>query len=362
MDIFGRWLTNDDKEEKKRSCVVTTSQANLTFYNKKYIKQFHLPLSITMIHLVTKFLLAWLVRSIWQCKTGQPRIELTWIPYLKRVAPPGVISALDIGLSNWSFEFITVSLYTMCKSTAVIFILGFSLLFKLEKFRPSLVLVVFFISGGLFLFTYHSTQFHIIGFILVMSATFLSGLRWTLTQIMANRSEMGLRNPIDMMYHLQPWMILGLLPLSATFEGIHLGSTKQVFRYDNSLVLLSNIGLLSFGAFLAFFMETAEFLLLANTSSLTLSIAGIFKEVLVLFLAAEINGDHISFINGLGFGICLIGMMLHIILKTIHNKEHKFEREAEPISDELLEMLTHDGNANDTDDEEESIFRQSSYS
>lgn len=47
----------------------------------------------------------------------------------------------------------------------------------------------------------------------------------------------------------------------------------------------------------------------------------------------------------------------------ISDKEHKFEREAEPISDELLEMLTHDGNANDTDDEEEeSIFRQSSNS
>jgi len=29
----------------------------------------------------------------------------------------------------------------------------------------------------------------------------------------------GLSNPLDMMFHIQPWMILSLLPLSTAFEG-----------------------------------------------------------------------------------------------------------------------------------------------
>ena len=33
-----------------------------------------------------------------------------------------------------------------------------------------------------------------------------SGLRWTLSQMVMQKSEMGLANPIDMMYHIQPWM------------------------------------------------------------------------------------------------------------------------------------------------------------
>ena len=49
----------------------------------------------------------------------------------------------------------------------------------------------------------------------------------------------------------------------------------------------------------------------------------------------------------------------YIFSILILGKEHKFDREAEPVPDELLEMLTHDGKANDSDDEEESIFRQS---
>ena len=64
---------------------------------------------------------------------GHDRIVLTWRNYLSRVALVAVFSALDIGLSQWSFEFITVSLYTMTKTTAVLFILIFALVFKLER-------------------------------------------------------------------------------------------------------------------------------------------------------------------------------------------------------------------------------------
>ena len=44
-----------------------------------------------------------------------------------------VSAAVDIGLSNWSFMYITVSMYTMCKSTTIIFILISAIIFKLEK-------------------------------------------------------------------------------------------------------------------------------------------------------------------------------------------------------------------------------------
>lgn len=30
---------------------------------------------------------------------------------------------------------------------------------------------------------------------------------------------LGLSNPVDMMFHIQPWMILSLFPLSSGFEG-----------------------------------------------------------------------------------------------------------------------------------------------
>lgn len=96
------------------------------------------------------------------------------------------------------------------------------------------------------MFTYKSTQFNVEGFALVLGASFIGGIRWTLTQMLLQKAELGergaghqagwrqarpslrahpsphsagLQNPIDTMFHLQPLMFLGLFPLFAIFEG-----------------------------------------------------------------------------------------------------------------------------------------------
>jgi hypothetical protein len=47
---------------------------------------------------------------------------------------------------------------------------------------------------------------------------------WKLEHIISVKSSVifivGLSNPLDMMYHIQPWMMLSLLPLSTAFEGL----------------------------------------------------------------------------------------------------------------------------------------------
>jgi len=58
--------------------------------------------------------------------------------------------------------------------------------------RVTLLLVVLLIAGGLFMFTYKSTQFSAQGFMLVLCASFLGGIRWTLTQILMQKAELGM--------------------------------------------------------------------------------------------------------------------------------------------------------------------------
>lgn len=113
-----------------------------------------------------------------------------------------------------------------------------------------------------------------------------------------------------MMYHIQPWMIVGILPLTIFFEGMTV--------YEKGLsVIDENIGKnIIIGAFFAFLMELSEYLLLSYTSSLTLSIAGIFKEIFTLYLAIEYNGDVLSLLNFVGLFTCLVGISLHVILKA----------------------------------------------
>lgn len=292
----------------------------ITFYNKWMMKGFHYPLFMTLVHLAINFCLSALTRKAMQRWTGKARVILSWTDYFNKVAPTALATALDIGLSNWSFLFITVSLYTMTKSTAVLFILFFSLVFKLEEPNPFLILVVLLIAGGLFMFTFESTQFNLKGFIMVLLASFLGGIRWTLTQVLMQKAELGLQNPVDTMYHLQPLMFLDLFPLFLYNEGLSLSMTERFFRVTELLPLLNSIITLSIGGLLAFGLGFSEFLLVSRTSSLTLSISGIIKEVFILLLSTSLLGDKMSLINWLGFAVCLCGISLHVGLKTYYSK------------------------------------------
>lgn len=70
------------------------------------------------------------------------------------------------------------------------------------------------------MFTYKATQFDIFGFVLVLLGSASSGLRWTCAQLLLQKSKLGLRNPVDMVYHVQPWMILAIFPFAVAIEGI----------------------------------------------------------------------------------------------------------------------------------------------
>ncbi|CAH8463120.1 unnamed protein product [Dicrocoelium dendriticum] len=292
---------------------------SLTFFNNRCIKMFPYPLSITLMHMCSKFLFAWTLRELFSWYYRVRRIELPWSAYFKTTAIAGISSALDIGFSNWSFEFITISLYTMTKSTSIIFILLFSVLFRLERRRFSLLLVVLLISCGLFLFSYESAQFNGIGFSLVLLASFLSGIRWTMAQVLTQTKEWGLSHPVDIIYHTQPWMALAILPLSLFVESMELITSKNLFRAQDYSQLTLDLLFLSVGGILACGLECSEYLVISTASSLTLSIAGIFKEICTLFLAAKFNGDQISTVNIIGFLICLLGITLHVFLKMIHH-------------------------------------------
>ncbi|XP_053624788.1 solute carrier family 35 member C2 [Plodia interpunctella] len=286
----------------------------LTFYQGWLLKEFSYPLTVVMYHLVVKWLLSVLVRVVLHVITGTPQLMLSFLTSVRAVAPTGLASGIDVGFSNWGLQLVTISLYTMTKSTTIIFILGFAILLGLEKKSWSLVGIVFMIASGLIMFTYKATQFDLHGFNFLLFASFAAGLRWTFAQLLMQKSKLGLHNPVDMVFHVQPWMFFSLIPFMVMFEGM------SCFYYLGSLEngeLLPTILKVTVGATIAFAMEISEFLVVTYTSSLTLSIAGIFKEMCILVLAIKVGGDKLSSINLIGLALCLLGIIGHIVHKVL---------------------------------------------
>ena len=106
----------------------------------------------------------------------------------------------------------------MCKSSSLIFVLFFAFLFRLEKFSYRLVGVVLLIFVGVIMMVATETQFVLSGFIVIMSASALGGLRWSLTQLLLKTKEMGLDNPVSTIFWLAPIMGASLACISLAVE------------------------------------------------------------------------------------------------------------------------------------------------
>lgn len=293
----------------------------LTFYQKWFLRSYRLPLLIVAGHYLTKFILAAVIRATIEWVQKNRRIRISVQDQLRWLMPVGVCASLDIGLSNWALEYVTVSLYTMAKSSSILFIVGFSLLLRLEKWRTSLALEAVLISFGLFLFTWRSAQLDMRGLFLVELAALCTGVRWTISQLIMQGEDQPspLRHPLDVVVHVQPWMFLAIVPLVVVVEGSEL-TLKSLTHYRGEFQPLLILLLIFIGGILAFLMEMSEYLLLVNTSGITLSILGIVKEVITLLLAHYLHGDKLTYLNIVGLLLCISGMVVHSVVKNNRKK------------------------------------------
>ncbi|BET02714.1 solute carrier family 35 member [Nesidiocoris tenuis] len=324
----------------------------LTFYQRWFLQKFNYPLTVTMCHMATKFAVAAFCQWLWKWWHGKPRLKLDWSTTLRRILPMGIVSGIDIAFSNWGLHFITVSLYTMTKSSCVVFILIFAIVFKLEEKSWVQVGIVLAIAGGLLMFTYQAAQFNLIGFILVLLASFCSGIRWTLAQFLMQKTDSHLKNPLDFLYNVQPWMCLTVLPFVLAFEankGLHAWESLS-FPKDSSVVW-STLFYVGLGSFIALMMELSEYLIVSQLSGLTLSIANILKEVCTLTLAIEWNGDVMSRLNFEGLLLCMGGIILHVVHKLVKTRKSFEHQSHKQIIDEASARFLAD--VGTTDDEED---------
>ena len=110
------------------------------------------------------------------------------------------------------------------------------------------------------------TDFHLGGFLLCLTASSMSGFRWTLSQMLMQKKELGLENPVDAIYHLQPVMVISIAPLLISHGLLPFLTTSNLFGAEDISVLTQNFAKVFAGAFIAFALGMTEYLLVAKTS------------------------------------------------------------------------------------------------
>ncbi|KAF8324438.1 triose phosphate transporter [Cantharellus anzutake] len=301
----------------------------LSLYNKwmfgpKYFG-FPNPLFVTSVHMFVQFSLSAVLRRFWP-RQFKPKHQPTAEEYGWKAVPCAVATAGDIGFSNLSMKTITLSFYTMCKSSSLIFVLAFAFLFRLESFSWRLIAVIMIIFTGVVLMVATETQFELIGMLLVISASALGGLRWALTQILLRKKGLGMDNPAATVFWLAPPMGVTLVFLSGLIEGFGVFWEKAFFGGigASSRTILFTV----LPGVIAFVMVMSEYYIIQRVGMVPMSIAGIFKardlqklgglEVSTIILSGVVYGDDLTLINMVGVGITVIGIGLFTY--------HKYEK------------------------------------
>jgi solute carrier family 35 protein C2 len=201
----------------------------------------------------------------------------------------------------------------MCKSSALGFVLVFAFLFRLEQPSWRLVFIILIMTVGVVMMVAGETAFHVLGFILVMASACSSGFRWSLTQILLLRNP-ATANPFSSIFFLAPVMFVSLIVLAIPVEGFGPLSDGLIRLFDMKGTALG-IGILIFPGVLAFLMTASEFALLKRTSVVTLSICGIFKEVVTITTANFVFDDPLTPINITGLFVTIGSIAAYNFMK-----------------------------------------------
>ncbi|KAG0539403.1 hypothetical protein BDA96_03G319800 [Sorghum bicolor] len=298
------------------ACWYTLSTC-LTLYNKemlgKHMWKFPAPFLMNTVHFTLQAVASRAIVWFQQRGLEGGPSKMSWKDYCLRVVPTALATALDINLSNISLVFITVTFATMCKSASPIFILLFAFMFRLEKPSFSLLGIMLVVSFGVLLTVAKETEFNLWGFIFIMLAAVMSGFRWSMTQILLQKEEYGLKNPFTLMSHVTPVMAIVTAIISIVMDPWH--DFRASHFFDSSAHIIRSSLLLLLGGALAFFMVLTEYVLVSVTSAVTVTVAGIVKEAVTILVAVLFFHDPFTWLKALGLAIIIFGVSLFNIYK-----------------------------------------------
>lgn len=345
------------------------------------------PIFVTSFHQITLWALSFIYIKVKHVGSGKTKeqIALTkpgeadWKFYLKYLIPTALATAGDIGLSNVSFKFVPLTVYTIIKSSSIAFVLLFSCIFKIEKFHWKLGTIVAVMFSGVVLMVYKPSggaysedsevsetdrSLFLFGCLVVLGSSCLSGLRWVYTQLILKKvpknnlvatadvenhideddtvsinvssepkEQEEKPHPIYTIYQLAPIMGVALLATSLIVER----PFQQLFKsnlfkpsFDDEQIV--TFGSICKGIFLiilpgidVFFLTLCEFGILQYTKVLTLSIAGVVKEVLTILFGVLVLSERISGIyNWIGMTIVLLDVSYYNYFRYTQKQQQSY--------------------------------------
>jgi len=296
------------------------------------------PISLTMIHMTFCSSLAFLLVKV--LKLVEP-VSMSKEVYLSSVVPIGALYAFSLWLSNSAYIYLSVSFIQMLKALMPVAVYSIGVLFKKENFKGETMCNMVSISIGVAIAAYGEAKFDAWGVTLQLGAVAFEATRLVMIQILLTSKGINF-NPITSLYYVAPCCLVFLSIPWILVEYPILRETSS-FHFDWLIFGTNSV--------CAFALNLAVFLLVGKTSALTMNVAGVVKDWLLIAFSWSVIKDTVTPINLFGYGLAFLGVAFynHTKLKALKAKEA--QKKASLVDDEqgkLLEERDAEGRKSDS--------------
>ncbi|XP_042039758.1 probable sugar phosphate/phosphate translocator At3g14410 isoform X1 [Salvia splendens] len=316
-DRYTKWMKEEFKTYAYILIYIALSSGQI-FFNKWVLSSkemnFPYPLGLTLLHMVFSSALCFLVTKVF--KIMKVEEGMTMDIYIWSVVPIGAMFAMTLWLGNTAYLYISVAFAQMLKAImpVAVFILG--VLAGLEVMNTRMLLIMSVISFGVLVASYGEISISWIGVVYQMGGVVGEALRLIFMEIFVKRKGLKL-NPISMMYYVSPCSAVCLL-IPWIFLEMPKMDARATWSFKQPLILTLN-------SLCTFALNISVFLVISHTSALTIRVAGVVKDWVVVLVSALIFADTtLTPINLFGYAVAIAGVVAY--------NNHKLKKEATRVS------------------------------
>ncbi|WVZ99050.1 hypothetical protein U9M48_044404 [Paspalum notatum var. saurae] len=271
------------------------------------------PISLTMVHMAFCSSLAVALVRLLRVVDLPTSPAMTPQLYTSSVVPIGALYAMSLWFSNSAYIYLSVSFIQMLKALMPVAVYSIGVLFKKETFRSSSMLNMLSISFGVAIAAYGEARFDLRGVALQLAAVAFEATRLVLIQILLTSKGISL-NPITSLYYVAPCCLCFLV---VPWAFVELPRLRAVGTFQPDFFIFGTNSLCAFA------LNLAVFLLVGKTSALTMNVAGVVKDWLLIAFSWSVIRDTVTPINLFGYGIAFLGVAYynHVKLQALKAKE-----------------------------------------
>ncbi|KAF8137371.1 TPT-domain-containing protein [Boletus edulis] len=280
---------------------IILSSAVILYNNHVYnTYEFRYPVFLVTWHLTFAAIGTRVLQRTTSLLDGIKDVHMSQAMFFRSILPIGLLFSGSLILSNTAYLYLSIAYIQMLKAFTPVAILLISWISRTKEPNRTLALIICMISSGVALASHGELHFNLTGFLVQAAAVAFEASRLVMIEILLHGFKM---DPLVSLHYYAPvCAVINLLVLPFT-EG--LAPFYEIAAGKISWgILLSN-------ASVAFLLNVAAVFLVGAGSGLVLTLAGVFKDILLIAGSVLLFGAPITPLQIFGYSIALCGLILY---------------------------------------------------